>query len=107
MKNVARSARPEFRRALQRHKDSVKACADFRGPPDPLKGNEPYRKVSDEWGQRLGSASSASVTRVCAQTSVRRSPLDTRLAYPPPPLPRRPWGPAGPGGVQGGAGDDV
>ena len=47
MKQVARSGRGEFRRALQRHKDAVKACADFRGPPDPLKGNEPYRKVHD------------------------------------------------------------
>ena len=47
MKNVARSGRPEFRRSLQRHKDAVKACADFRGPPDPLKGNEPYRKVHE------------------------------------------------------------
>lgn len=47
MKQVARSGRAEFRRSLQRHKDAVKACADFRGPPDPLKGNEPYRRVHE------------------------------------------------------------
>lgn len=47
MKNVAKSGRMEFRRSLQRHNEQVKACLSFKGPPDPLKGDEPYRKVRD------------------------------------------------------------
>ena len=47
MKLVAKSSRPEFRRALQRGNEAVKACLQFKGPPDPLRGDEPYRKVKD------------------------------------------------------------
>ena len=32
---------------MQRHKEAIKACGDFRGPPDPLRGNEPYRRVHE------------------------------------------------------------
>jgi hypothetical protein len=45
MKHVAKGGRLEFRRALQRHNEAVKACTQFRGPPDPLRGNEPYSRV--------------------------------------------------------------
>lgn len=45
MKQVSKSGRVEFRRHLARHTDSVKACLQFRGPLDPLRGDEPYRRV--------------------------------------------------------------
>jgi len=47
MKLVAKGGRMEFRRALQRGNENVKACLQFKGPPDPLRGDEPYRKVKD------------------------------------------------------------
>jgi hypothetical protein len=47
MKQVARGGRIEFRRALQRNNAAVKAEQSFKGPPHPLLGDEPYRKVRD------------------------------------------------------------
>jgi hypothetical protein len=47
MKQVARGGRIEFRRALQRQNAAVKAEQSFKGPPHPLLGDEPYRKVRD------------------------------------------------------------
>lgn len=44
---VAKTGRMEFRRALQRQNEAVKQCLQFKGPPDPLRGDEPYRKVKD------------------------------------------------------------
>jgi len=74
MKNVAKSGRPEFRRSLQRHREAVKACADFRGPPDPLKGNEPYRKVRAQ-GCRwwLAREAAARVRRWLERATLRAS----------------------------------
>jgi ATP-dependent Lon protease len=45
MKHVAKGGRLDFRRALQRQNEAVKACLSFKGPPDPLRGDEPYRRV--------------------------------------------------------------
>ena len=37
----------EFRRSAQRHADAIKACLQFRAPADPLRGDEPARRVRD------------------------------------------------------------
>ena len=77
LQHVALRGRPEFKRSLQRRTENIKAClrtcaasyrrrrscgprlalrltflvtvvgAEFRGPPDPLRGDEPYRKVRE------------------------------------------------------------
>lgn len=47
VKQVSKGGRGEFRRSMQRHAEHIKACLQFRGPPDPLKGDEPYRRVRD------------------------------------------------------------
>ena len=47
MKHVAKGGRMDFRRSLQKRNDEVKAALQFKGPPDPLRGDEPYRRVRD------------------------------------------------------------
>lgn len=47
MKNVSKSGRPEFRRCLQRHVDAIKACLAYKTALDPLRGDEPSRRVRD------------------------------------------------------------
>jgi hypothetical protein len=45
IKHTVREGRPEFKRNMGKHVNEIKACLEFRGPPDPLRGDEPYRKV--------------------------------------------------------------
>lgn len=45
MRQVARGGRMEFRRYLQKHSELIKANLAFKGPLDPLRGDEPYRRV--------------------------------------------------------------
>ena len=50
---VCKTGRMEFRRALQRQNEAVKQCQQFKGPPDPLRGDEPYRKVREAANEAL------------------------------------------------------
>ena len=45
MKQVCKLGRMEFRRALQKQNEKVKEALSFKGPPDPLRGDEPNAKV--------------------------------------------------------------
>jgi hypothetical protein len=45
MKHVCIKGRPDFKKIVQRNMEHVKACLTFTGPPDPLRGEEPYKKV--------------------------------------------------------------
>ncbi|KDO18210.1 hypothetical protein SPRG_15389, partial [Saprolegnia parasitica CBS 223.65] len=47
IKQVCREGRGEFRRDMQKHVPLVKEALQFRGPPDPLKGDEYYRRVRE------------------------------------------------------------
>lgn len=38
----------QLRRELQRKTDRLRDCTSFRGPPDPLRGDAPYRLVREE-----------------------------------------------------------
>ena len=44
---VSQTGAPQFRRNLCRQLPAIKACLQFTGPPDPLRGDEPYKKVRD------------------------------------------------------------
>ena len=63
---MCRTGRPEFKREMQRKVDSIKEClrklwkyimfgecfldfksAEFKGTPDPLRGDEPNRRVRE------------------------------------------------------------
>ena len=47
IKQVCRAGRPDFKRDMQRNTAPVKECLQFRGPPDPLRGDEIYKRVRD------------------------------------------------------------
>ena len=47
IKHVCRAGRLEFKRDLSRNVGPVKECLQFRGPPDPLRGDEIYKRVRD------------------------------------------------------------
>ncbi|KAH8058632.1 ENTH domain containing protein [Aureococcus anophagefferens] len=53
IKHVASSGRPEFRRNLLRQLGVLKDCLSFTGPPDALRGDEPYRKVRESAKEAL------------------------------------------------------
>jgi len=48
IRHVCDSGKPDFRRAVQKKADVVKACLQYRGAPDPLKGDAPNKAVRDE-----------------------------------------------------------
>ena len=45
IKHVCRSGSANFKKEMGRHIDPIKACLGFTGPPDPLRGEEIYRRV--------------------------------------------------------------
>ncbi|CAH0516814.1 unnamed protein product [Peronospora belbahrii] len=47
IKHVCREGRVDFKREMQKHIPTVKECLQFRGVPDPLKGDEYYRRVRE------------------------------------------------------------
>ena len=47
IKTVCRTGRAEFKRDMARNTDAIKECLQFKGPPDPLRGDEFYRRVRD------------------------------------------------------------
>ncbi|CAK4081498.1 unnamed protein product [Aphanomyces euteiches] len=47
IKHSCREGRQDFRREMQKHVPVIKEALQFRGPPDPLKGDEYYRRVRD------------------------------------------------------------
>ena len=83
----------EFRRHLARHTDAVKACLQFRGPPDPLRGDEPYRKVHTAAKEALEAILDTSAPAHSAATAARTMAS----------LSSGPASPARPGAAGGGA----
>jgi len=47
MKHVLESGNPHFQICLQRQSEELRPCLNYRGPPDPLHGDTPYRLVRD------------------------------------------------------------
>lgn len=47
IKHVCRTGRPEFKREMSRHVEHVKECLQYKGAPDPIYGDENYKKVRD------------------------------------------------------------
>eukprot|EP00636_Phaeomonas_parva_P015317 CAMPEP_0118876576 /NCGR_PEP_ID=MMETSP1163-20130328/17213_1 /TAXON_ID=124430 /ORGANISM="Phaeomonas parva, Strain CCMP2877" /LENGTH=352 /DNA_ID=CAMNT_0006812195 /DNA_START=253 /DNA_END=1307 /DNA_ORIENTATION=- len=47
IKQVCRTARSDFRPRLQRQNAEVKECLQYRGPPDPLRGDAIYKRVRE------------------------------------------------------------
>lgn len=45
IKHVCRTGRLEFKRDMSRNVGPIKECLQFRGPPDPLRGDEIYKRV--------------------------------------------------------------
>ncbi|EKU22107.1 ccaat-box dna binding protein subunit b, partial [Nannochloropsis gaditana CCMP526] len=45
IKHVCRQGRTDFRRDMQRQAEAIRACLQYRGPPDPYRGEEIYRLV--------------------------------------------------------------
>lgn len=53
IKHVSEQGKPEFRRAIQKKADLVKACLQYRGTPDALKGDAPNKAVREEANQAV------------------------------------------------------
>ena len=47
VKHVCRTGRPEFKKEIGRNIEAIKECLQYRGPPDPLRGDEIYKRVRD------------------------------------------------------------
>jgi ENTH domain len=47
IKHVCMKGRPDFKKDMQRSVDDVKACLAYTGPPDPLRGDELYKRVRE------------------------------------------------------------
>ncbi|CAM9322855.1 unnamed protein product, partial [Heterosigma akashiwo] len=47
IKHICRTGRPEFRRDIQRSTDVIREHLQFKGTPDPLRGDQIYQKVRD------------------------------------------------------------
>jgi hypothetical protein len=47
IKHVCRSGRAEFKKDMGRFVGPIKDCLQFKGVPDPLRGDEPYKRVRD------------------------------------------------------------
>eukprot|EP01038_Epipyxis_sp_PR26KG_P006052 gene6052-8333_t len=47
IKHVCRTGRAEFKKEMARNIEPIKECLQFRGPPDPLRGDEIYKRVRD------------------------------------------------------------
>ena len=45
IRHVAEKGAPQFKQQMVRRLPVIKDCQQFSGPPDPLRGDEPYRKV--------------------------------------------------------------
>jgi len=45
IRHVAEKGAPQFRQQMVRRLPVIKDCQQFSGPPDPLRGDEPYRRV--------------------------------------------------------------
>lgn len=48
IRHVCDQGKPDFRRAVQKKSEVVKACTQYRGTPDPLKGDANNKAVRDE-----------------------------------------------------------
>lgn len=48
IKHVCEQGKPDFRRSVQRKSELVKSCLQYRGTPDPLKGDSHNKAVRDE-----------------------------------------------------------
>ncbi|CEM04567.1 unnamed protein product [Vitrella brassicaformis CCMP3155] len=59
IKHVAEKGKPDFRRAVQRKAEVIKACLTYRGAPDPLKGDAPSKDVREEAEQTVKALFSA------------------------------------------------
>lgn len=47
IKHVCRNGRADFKKDMARNLDSLKECLQFKGVPDPLRGDEIYRRVRE------------------------------------------------------------
>lgn len=47
IKHVCRTGRADFKKEMGRNLDPVKDCLQYKGPPDPLRGDEIYKRVRD------------------------------------------------------------
>ena len=47
IKHVCRSGRADFKKDMSRNVEPIKECLQYRGPPDPLRGDEIYKRVRD------------------------------------------------------------
>jgi len=47
IKHVCRSGRVDFKRDMAKHIEVIKECLQYRGAPDPLRGDEYYRRVRE------------------------------------------------------------
>ena len=45
IRHVAEKGAPQFKQQMVRRLPVIKDCQQFSGPPDPLRGDEPYRRV--------------------------------------------------------------
>lgn len=45
VKHVCRNGRLEFKRDMARRVEGIKECLEFKGPPDPLRGDQIYERV--------------------------------------------------------------
>jgi hypothetical protein len=55
IKHICRTGRVEFKRELIRKADPIRECIGFKGPADPLRGDEIYRRVREAAKETLAA----------------------------------------------------
>jgi len=78
IKHICRNGRPEFKRDIQRRTETIRELLQFKGPPDPLRGDQIYQRVRDAAREVLdsifdshvpGSSNSSTVSRIIGMGS--------------------------------------
>ncbi|CAD7951973.1 unnamed protein product [Amoebophrya sp. A25] len=108
IRHVCENGKPEFRRGMQRHASVVKENLQYRGKPDPLRGDAPNKAVREEAEQAVKAVFSESSSfgqmphQVAPKMAGFGSDSQGPFAPPPPPPPSDSFGGNFGGGPQQG-----
>jgi len=70
IKHVCRAGRPDFKRDFARLTEPIRDCLQYRGPPDPLRGDQIYRRVQEVAKEALDAIYDSEVPNACGPSAV-------------------------------------
>lgn len=84
IKHACRNGRADFKKEMARNLDPVKECLQYKGPPDPLRGDEIYKRVRDAAKEALDAIFDSQMPMTTSAVSNRIQGFsggdDTRVA---------------------------